>query len=271
MKKSIVWTGAPLNTLSRRETDSHQHDSLGQIFCIQSGVMTLKTPRGSWIVPPGRVAWIGPGIRHSASSIAAIEGWSIYCPFKKDHFPKADVCVLRTSSLLENLLERVAHLRTISTKEPLGKSLMALALHELSQAEEEPLGLPMPFHPHLRQTAEAILDRGPGTRTVLQWAKKAGMSERSFSRHFRSETGMTFSHWRTLATHQKAIQMMSLGETVTNTALKLGYESVSAFISSFRQEYGLSPLQFVRQTSLSSSSNSSKSKSTRSAAGALRV
>jgi AraC-like DNA-binding protein len=67
------------------------------------------------------------------------------------------------------------------------------------------------------------------------------MSVRSFSRH-----GLTFERWRTAANHQKAIELMSNGESVTSVALTLGYGSVSAFIASFRRHHGTSPLKFLK-------------------------
>jgi methylphosphotriester-DNA--protein-cysteine methyltransferase len=57
---------------------------------------------------------------------------------------------------------------------------------------------------------------------------------RPFSRHFHAETGLTFERWRTAANHQKAIELMSNGESVTSVALTLGYESVPEIVSAIR-------------------------------------
>jgi AraC-like DNA-binding protein len=152
-----------------------------------------------------------------------------------------EVGVWQSTALLEALFERVAELGELNGRRSVDRSLALLIENELSTAEEEPLGLIFPTSPPLRKVAEQIFKEGRSAKKLSAWAKGVGMSERSFSRHFHREVGLSFDRWRSKAIHHKAIQLIGQGESVTSTAFSLGYESVSAFIASFRREYGSSP------------------------------
>jgi hypothetical protein len=42
--------------LGTRETDWHTH-LRGQMFCIEDGLIHVRTPQGSWLLPPHRAGW----------------------------------------------------------------------------------------------------------------------------------------------------------------------------------------------------------------------
>ncbi len=240
----VVWTGNKFPKGRHRETQWHSHRCV-QIFCIQSGMLNLKTKGSSWIIPAGRLAWINANVEHAAITLSPITGWSVY----GDMHPNLglDVAVLRSTPLLETLLERVAELGKLNTRQQFDKSVIALIQSELSDIEKEPLGLFFPAAKSLRIVAERIMKDGRVGSKLPECAKMAKMSERSFSRHFRRETGISFDQWRTKAMHHRAIELIGQGESVTSTALTLGYDSVSAFIASFRREYGMSPIKFLKR------------------------
>ncbi|WP_337958275.1 AraC family ligand binding domain-containing protein, partial [Providencia rettgeri] len=59
-----------------REVDWHSH-LRGQIFCVDSGLMHVRTRHGSWILPPHRAGWIPPGEMHSATISGVMSGWFV--------------------------------------------------------------------------------------------------------------------------------------------------------------------------------------------------
>src|SRR5262252_7550797 len=58
-------------------TQRHSHSN-GQLLSLQSGLAIVETAVGTWMLPPGRCAWIPPGCYHSMRSCGDIDGWSIY-------------------------------------------------------------------------------------------------------------------------------------------------------------------------------------------------
>ena len=75
------------------------------------------------------------------------------------------------------------------------------------------------------------------------------MSRRSFARHFRAQTGLSFTSWKRAVIAQYALELVALGHKVSSVATDVGYESVSAFIAMFRRQYGESPRQFLLDNS----------------------
>lgn len=77
--------------------------------------------------------------------------------------------------------------------------------------------------------------------------RRAALSERSFERHFRSETGLSFRAWRRQARLLKAVEWLSLGAPVGEVSDRLGYEGPSAFVAGFRKAFGVTPCAISRR------------------------
>src|SRR5690606_41943711 len=71
-------------------------------------------------------------------------------------------------------------------------------------------------------------------------------SERTLSRLFLRETGLTFRAWGQRLRLLSALPALERGERVTDVALGCGYESLSAFIAAFREQFGATPREFFR-------------------------
>ena len=72
-------------------------------------------------------------------------------------------------------------------------------------------------------------------------ARRAALSQRSFERHFRAETGLSYRAWLRQARLMKAVEWLSFGLSVGDIAHRLGYEGASAFVASFRKAFGVTP------------------------------
>jgi len=72
-------------------------------------------------------------------------------------------------------------------------------------------------------------------------AARCGASEKTISRLFRRDTGMTYQQWRQQWRLMKAVEMLATGERITDTAQALDFASDSAFIYFFRTMTGMTP------------------------------
>ncbi|ERI14312.1 hypothetical protein O206_22735 [Ochrobactrum sp. EGD-AQ16] len=59
---------------------------------------------------------------------------------------------------------------------------------------------------------------------------------------------MSFGRWRQQLHVGLALQRLADGESVTNIAIDLGYESPSAFIAMFRRKLGTTPARYLTET-----------------------
>jgi AraC-like DNA-binding protein len=128
--------------------------------------------------------------------------------------------------------------------------LCGLVLDELTHADIQALGVPMP-HPQtgdkrLRALCEAVL-RAPSERaTLAEWAADTGASERTVARLFRDELGLSYQQWRQQAILAHALPLLTRGLSVSAVAAASGYASDSAFTAMFKAAMGQPPSHFQK-------------------------
>ena len=93
----------------------------------------------------------------------------------------------------------------------------------------------------LKALCLALLANPGDQRTLGDWARTINASERTVARLFQSQTGLSFGGWRQQARLLEAMGRLGRGAPVTQVALDLGYDSVSAFSAMFRRAAGASP------------------------------
>jgi len=92
--------------------------------------------------------------------------------------------------------------------------------------------------------AQALAGNPADRRTLGQWGRAVGASERTLARAFQAGTGIPFGRWRILLRLQAALPALASGQPVSSVARRVGYESTSAFVAAFRQETGLTPAAY---------------------------
>jgi AraC-like DNA-binding protein len=219
----------------------HAHEA-GQFILVESGISHLRTELGAWIIPARRVAWVPRGVRHASKSSGNGTGWVVIPPVDLLNLP-GGVCVLRASALMIASLQRLTQLT--SSDGTMRRLLWKVVAAEVSATQPEQLEVPMPTAPRLLKAAQSVLARPTAAASLDQLAARAGMSRRSFARHFRSQTGLPYARWKRAVIAQYALELVAAGHKVSSVALDVGYESVSAFIAMFRRQYGESPRQFL--------------------------
>lgn len=229
--------------LGTREYDWHSH-LRGQVFCVESGLVHMRTAHGSWLSPPNRAGWIPPGQAHKVSINGATSGWSLLITPEASRDLPDRPCVIGISELLRALVRRAV---TWSGQQQLTaeqERVIAVLLDEMRRAPHEPLHLPLPQDRRLLRITSAIFEQPDGDRTLDAWAAWAGLSARTLSRLFRAETGISFAQWRQQARLTHALERLAQGEAVALVADALGYATPSNFIAMFRRSFGDSPARY---------------------------
>lgn len=222
------------------ESDWHRHVR-GQFSYIESGLVSVRTRRGAWTLPPHRVGWMPPGELHTVHIPEPIRGWGVYVsPAAAAGLPD-EPCVLGSTALMRELVHRASSWWQADALDAEQSRVLAVLMDEIRRAPVEPLNLPMPVDRRLTRIARALLARPHDARSLEEWAAWAGLSPRSLSRLFRVETGCSFGQWRQQARLARALERLAAGEAVASVADGLGYASVSAFVAMFRRAFGQSP------------------------------
>lgn len=119
--------------------------------------------------------------------------------------------------------------------------LAGLLADLLLAAHPENLALPLPCDPRAFRMAYLIQHKPADDRELGALANLAGASLRLFPR----ETGLTIEAWRQKARLLAAIDGLSSGASVTDSALDCGYLSVAAFIAAFAGQFGDTPSRYI--------------------------
>jgi AraC-like DNA-binding protein len=104
----------------------------------------------------------------------------------------------------------------------------------------------LPSAPTARRVAEALRADPADRRTLREWGRAVGASERTLARAFAAEAGVPFGRWRTRLRLQAALSMLAAGQPVSRVAGRVGYDTPSAFVAAFRRETGQTPGSFFR-------------------------
>ncbi|AUW57507.1 AraC family transcriptional regulator [Sphingobium sp. SCG-1] len=227
--------------------ERHSH-SKAQLLCALKGVITVEAATGIWTVPPGGAIWIPGGYPHSARTAGSAEVGCLYLAPELALQIGTQCGILFFQPLLREVVLRFLEGSAPSMNDARLIHLANVLLDELQAAPKEPFRLPMPMDRRVRRIAESLLDEPSQRLTVEEWGKRTGASKRTLSRAFLRETGMTFVKWRQQLHVGLALQRLAAGEQVTNIAIDLGYENVSAFISMFKRRTGTTPARYFQNT-----------------------
>ncbi|MFF2747260.1 AraC family transcriptional regulator [Kitasatospora sp. NPDC058048] len=218
--------------------DAHRHDD-HQIAYAARGVLSITTDAGSWVAPGNRALWIPAGTVHAHRAHGELELHLIGLPAADNPLGLDRPTVLAVGPLLRELI--VAHTRGPAQDTPERARLRAVLLDQLRASPQQPLHLPTPAAPVLRALC-ALLEADPAdSRTLAELGRTVGAGDRTLSRLFRADLGMTFPQWRTQLRLHHALVLLAEGLPVTAVAHRCGWASASAFIDVFRRAFGHTP------------------------------
>lgn len=243
--------------------EPHAHFWAQLAYCA-SGVLQVtaghtladqsRSDEVAYIVPPSRAVWIAPGARHYITVLEAAEFRTLYIDASATPEGWQGCRVIVVSPLLRELVHSLdaAAEQSISTARE--TALMSLVLDEITRADTQALGVPLP-HPQsgdkrLRALCQAVLQAPSERATLAERAADIGASERTVARLFRDELGLSYRQWRQQAMLAHALPLLTRGQPVSKVAAASGYASDSAFSAMFKAAMGQPPSYFQNKTGL---------------------
>ena len=220
--------------------DPHSHER-AQLIHATAGTMRVAAAGSMWIVPPQRALWMPAGVVHGIVMLGDVTMRTLYLRDDAAAGMPRSCRVLPVSPLLRELIVRATELPLQYDEDGPAGHVIALIMAELHGLQSLPLQLPMPQEPRLKSLCLALLANPGDQRTLGDWARTVHASERTVARLFQSQTGLSFGAWRQQARLLEAMGRLGSGAPVTQVALDLGYDSVSAFSAMFRRAAGASP------------------------------
>lgn len=217
--------------------DAHRHDD-HQLVYAGRGVVAVTTDHGSWIAPGNRAIWIPAGTVHAHRAYGDVELHTLGLPGPKNPLDLVSPTVLTVGPLLRELIIACTD-RPADTPER--SRLVAVLIDQLRGSPHHCLHVPVPAAGVLRRVCDLLADDPADDRTLAELGRVVGASDRTLSRMFRTELGMTFPQWRTQLRLHRALALLADRIPVTTVAHRCGWSSASAFIDVFRRTFGHTP------------------------------
>lgn len=219
----------------------------GQLAYAASGVVSMFTERGNWVVPAKRALWVPPGVAHEMHMRGDVTMVNTYlAPSAIAQARLPTTCqVFGTSPLLRHLFG--AALELPSDRTNCGRTLhvFGLLVEEIGIMPQLSLSAPLPADMRLGTACQRFLDGPTQTISIDEMATWAMLSRRTFTRRFKEHMGMTYLAWRQQMCLLESVTRLSNGEAITRVASELGFSSPSAFSTIFRRALGQSPSQYL--------------------------
>lgn len=222
---------------AQMRTERHCHDR-GQLLFATKGLMVANTAAGTWLVPRGYALWMPAHLKHDVSMHGNVSMRTAYVRGAEAARLSVECRVLKVGLLLEGALIELADEVRRSHRTERTNHLIWLVLDEIRRAPSTAFVLPLPQDVRLAQLARALVSFPGSTKTIDQWCSVIGMSRRTMTRMFRSQTGISFGDWRRRLRLLSAAAQISDGAPLQKVAASLGYSNVAAFRSMARRHFG---------------------------------
>ena len=196
----------------------HQH-ARSQLLYASSGVMTVTTVNGIWVVPPLRAVWIPALVEHQINCSGRLSMRTLYIkPEGAPNLPRACYVVSVPPVLRELILyaTTLPHLYKSNSPE---ERIMNVILDLVQTLKVAPLDLPIPRDCRLQKIFIGLTENPAENCTLEDWGKTVGATSRTLARLFRSDTGMSFTQWRQQVRILDGLRRLAREEPVTTVAL----------------------------------------------------
>ncbi len=224
--------------------DTHVHQR-HQFIHSTRGMLHMTTEMGVWILPPTRALWIRAGTAHGFLSKHPVEVTVLYIDKTIPEIPDWPPCtVLNVSPLVRELVTVCATHPWDYSVDSKAARLAKVLLEQLDTLAQAPLHLPEPSDPRAIRLAERLKKHPNDTSNLATLAGAVGASLKTMERLFLAQTQMTFGEWRLRLRMIVALEYLARGESVSDTAMAVGYESPSSFIVAFRRYFDTTPARY---------------------------
>lgn len=218
----------------------------GQLIYSASGVMTVWTEGGSWVVPPHWAVWVPAGASHALRFSGRCQLRTLYVRPDAPGARPGACTVVAVSPLMRELILRAVEIGMLDERDANQEALARVILLEFARCEVSPFDLPAPVSDAAVEAAR-LLAEGAGDWTTAELARAAGTGVRTLERRFLEETGLTLGRWRRQARLQQALRDLASGAPIKAVAQAAGYASASAFTAAFREAFGVTPGRYFER------------------------
>lgn len=217
---------------------AHRHDDHQLVYAAR-GVLAITVDADCWVAPATRILWVPAGTVHAHRAHGELELHLVGLPVAANPLRLTAPTILDADPLARELI--LAYTGEPDVDSPSRQRLRAVLLDRLRAAGQRPLHLPEPRDSRLAAVCGLLRADPADSRNLAELGRQVGAADRTLSRLFRSELGMTFPQWRTQLRLYRAQVLLAEQFSVSAVAHRCGWSSTSAFIEAYRRAFGHTP------------------------------
>ena len=211
-----------------------------QLLCPASGVMTIFTPAGSWVIPPNRALWVPDGTPTTVRTTGRVAVRALYLSASLHALP-AETRAVNLPPLTRELVLHAVRSCPLDLANETDAALLTLLIDQLQTLPDAPLQLPMPHDP--RGQAWPMPSSPSRQRISTSWlhtSARAGAPSNA-----RSSPKPAWPSVRGADAPVRCAPSSSSqpAHPSPKTATAVGYATPSSFVASFKRELGHPPRQ----------------------------
>ncbi|MCI2394124.1 AraC family transcriptional regulator [Aliiroseovarius sediminis] len=239
----IAWSGQ----LDKGARPATRYSDRAQVLFCYDGLMRIDAGQDRWYIPDRFGIWLPKGLNAQIEVAEQIEfqSFSLHAQVAQSLGMPDRPTVLRATPLIRGIGRRLMDGDALTPAAQ--RRLGVVALDEIARLERPDLHLPGSREPRLSRVMSHLLERPQDAGSLAALAARVGTSERTLSRLFQKETGMSWRAWRDRMRFVLALEGLQIGRNSTELAATLGYSSPSAFVAAFRRQSGMTPTQWRHQ------------------------
>ncbi len=218
----------------------HNHP-WGQIIFVKCGVITLEIEGERFIAPPGFAIWIPPHCTHACYNHEPTRFRSINIHEEETSALTQSPSLLKLSEIARAIIDYFFESDRLIPESGTDKRKAYVLIDELHDAMIGHTYLPSSEHRLLKPILTALEKDPANRRTLKEWAESVFTTERTLTRHFQKELGMSFNEWCQRLRFIHGISLLEQGKTIEEIAFDVGYRSASSFIAMFQTIAGTTP------------------------------
>ncbi|MBC8985349.1 helix-turn-helix transcriptional regulator [Pedobacter sp. N36a] len=237
--------------MGEQDISVHQHEK-GQFLYTEGGVVHVSTEQKTYFLPARHYMWIPPGVIHSIHpSSAEVIMRNLYFPVEANEPPfYKQKGIYPVNDLLLQMIIFSNRWSGDIDETALSSYRFALALKAiLPEVSLYKLPLALPYAKDKRLAA-VIHYMGENLSEAIVFpalASKFGLSERSLSRLFQGDVGMSFIQYLSIQRMMLAVQLLLEDKmSVKEVASMVGYNSIPTFSTTFYKTLGVRPSEYVK-------------------------
>jgi AraC-like DNA-binding protein len=216
----------------------------GRLLIVERVAIQFRMIERFWVLGPGAALWLAPGAAGTFDSRGPSRVIVVFVPSGLAARFRSNSDRVLLTPLLHVLASSLSEIPSLDAPALRTRRISNLLIGEIRFVNVPAIVLPWPTDPRLKAICESFVADTTVDERLAETAARVGMSVRTIDRRFRSETGLSLTHWQLNARIVSAITEVAKGGSIHSAAVSSGFASASSLCTAFKRVTGTTLRQY---------------------------